>query len=75
MRVVLVVQINALKNGAKRTRTADPCNAIAVLYQLSYNPVCSVINCVLSKVSLSSFSQKNLLRQILLGVIGNTKQQ
>jgi hypothetical protein len=25
-------------NGAKRIRTADPCNAIAVLYQLSYNP-------------------------------------
>jgi hypothetical protein len=27
-----------ITNGAKRTRTADPCNAIAVLYQLSYNP-------------------------------------
>lgn len=26
-------------NGAKETRTPDPCNAIAVLYQLSYNPV------------------------------------
>jgi hypothetical protein len=26
-------------NGAKRIRTADPCNAIAVLYQLSYNPL------------------------------------
>ncbi len=26
-------------NGAKRSRTADLCNAIAALYQLSYNPV------------------------------------
>jgi hypothetical protein len=26
-------------NGAKRVRTADPYNAIVVLYQLSYNPV------------------------------------
>ncbi len=25
-------------NGAKRIRTADPLNAIEVLYQLSYNP-------------------------------------
>jgi hypothetical protein len=30
-------------NGAKRTRTADPCNAIAVLYQLSYNPKIPVL--------------------------------
>jgi hypothetical protein len=27
------------KNGAKRIRTADPLNAIEVLYQLSYNPL------------------------------------
>lgn len=26
------------KNGAMRIRTADPLNAIEVLYQLSYNP-------------------------------------
>ena len=26
-------------DGAKRTRTADPLNAIEVLYQLSYNPL------------------------------------
>ncbi len=26
-------------NGAKRIRTADPLNAIEVLYQLSYNPL------------------------------------
>ena len=25
-------------NGAKRVRTADLCNAIAALYQLSYGP-------------------------------------
>ena len=34
--------------GAKETRTPDPCNAIAVLYQLSYNPVKSVFNLALS---------------------------
>ena len=28
-----------VKHGAKRIRTADPLNAIEVLYQLSYNPV------------------------------------
>ena len=27
------------KNGAKRTRTADPLHAMQVLYQLSYGPV------------------------------------
>ena len=27
-----------LKNGAKRTRTADPLHAMQVLYQLSYGP-------------------------------------
>gem|GEM_PF-7069316 len=26
------------RNGVKRVRTADLCNAIAALYQLSYNP-------------------------------------
>ncbi len=26
-------------HGAKRIRTADPLNAIEVLYQLSYNPL------------------------------------
>ena len=26
--------------GVKRSRTADLCNAIAALYQLSYNPEC-----------------------------------
>ena len=26
-------------DGAKRSRTADPYNAIVVLYQLSYNPI------------------------------------
>ena len=29
----------SLKNGAKRTRTADPLHAMQVLYQLSYGPV------------------------------------
>lgn len=29
----------SFKNGAKRIRTADPLNAIEVLYQLSYNPL------------------------------------
>jgi hypothetical protein len=28
-----------LKNGAKRTRTADPLHAMQVLYQLSYGPI------------------------------------
>ena len=28
-----------LKNGAKRTRTADPLHAMQVLYQLSYGPL------------------------------------
>ncbi len=28
-----------IKDGAKRIRTADPLNAIEVLYQLSYNPL------------------------------------
>ncbi len=28
-------------NGAKRIRTADPLNAIQVLYQLSYSPLCA----------------------------------
>jgi hypothetical protein len=27
--------------GAKRVRTADLCNAIAALYQLSYGPICA----------------------------------
>ena len=27
-----------LANGDKEARTPDPCNAIAVLYQLSYDP-------------------------------------
>ena len=30
-------------NGAKRIRTADPLNAIEVLYQLSYSPTISVL--------------------------------
>ena len=30
-----------LKNGAKRTRTADPLHAMQVLYQLSYGPMCA----------------------------------
>ena len=29
--------------GAKRIRTADPLNAIEVLYQLSYNPVMRIL--------------------------------
>ena len=29
--------------GAKRIRTADPLNAIEVLYQLSYNPVLRIL--------------------------------
>ena len=29
----------SVSNGAKRTRTADPLNAIEVLYQLSYSPL------------------------------------
>lgn len=31
--------LSMLTNGVKRIRTADPLNAIEVLYQLSYNPV------------------------------------
>lgn len=31
--------------GAKRIRTADPLNAIEVLYQLSYNPVKPFLSC------------------------------
>ena len=30
--------------GAKRIRTADPLNAIEVLYQLSYNPVQRILH-------------------------------
>ena len=29
---------NTFKDGAKRTRTADPLHAMQVLYQLSYGP-------------------------------------
>ena len=33
------MEIGALGYGAKRIRTADPLNAIEVLYQLSYSPM------------------------------------
>lgn len=32
------MEVGALEYGAKRIRTADPLNAIEVLYQLSYSP-------------------------------------
>lgn len=34
--------------GAKRIRTADPLNAIEVLYQLSYNPVQRFPSCLIN---------------------------
>ncbi len=37
--------------GAKRIRTADPLNAIEVLYQLSYNP----LRALLYSLNLSAF--------------------
>jgi hypothetical protein len=38
--LIIGVQIITLSlSGIKRVRTADPYNAIVVLYQLSYNPV------------------------------------
>ena len=42
------------ENGAKRIRTADPLNAIEVLYQLSYNPGECISNVVLTRKVLSS---------------------
>jgi hypothetical protein len=39
--------------GAMRIRTADPLNAIEVLYQLSYNPVKTIAKCSLNKIILS----------------------
>ena len=39
--------------GAKRIRTADPLNAIEVLYQLSYNPV----QCVFYDAVITRFRQ------------------
>jgi hypothetical protein len=52
--------------GAKRIRTADPLNAIEVLYQLSYNPVKRVFNSTVfvgSLSSLSDISTSNCLEQ------------
>ena len=42
------------RNGAKRTRTADPLNAIEVLYQLSYSPECVHNNALLTDTSSSA---------------------
>ena len=39
----MLIANSQLFYGAKRIRTADPYNAIVVLYQLSYNPL-SVFN-------------------------------
>lgn len=48
-------------NGAKRTRTAGPLNAIEVLYQLSYSPTSFYYN-DLSTSSLSSPREKFFFR-------------
>lgn len=37
--VQLGIHFKIIIYGAKRIRTADPLNAIEVLYQLSYNPL------------------------------------
>ena len=49
----MLVAVSSLKNGAKRTRTADPLHAMQVLYQLSYGPKpWNVINIIYLKISL-----------------------
>ena len=45
-------------NGAKRIRTADPLNAIQVLYQLSYSPAQCDIHLALRRQLASSSIKK-----------------
>gem|GEM_PF-6793235 len=45
-------------NGAKRIRTADPLNAIEVLYQLSYSPLSCDIHHDLASRSSQELSRK-----------------
>ena len=45
-KTLVIHQQAFIKNGAKRIRTADPLNAIEVLYQLSYSPLPRFLSCL-----------------------------
>ncbi len=65
------MEVGAFGYGAKRIRTADPLNAIEVLYQLSYSPRAAHV----SEIYYGSvFGQCQPLANIFLSPVANQVQ-
>jgi hypothetical protein len=60
-------------NGDKEARTPDPCNAIAVLYQLSYDPE-SILN-LLDRVSACQASLDRVDYDLVIRADPSTREK